>query len=127
MVSDREEDRLLFDLQKDIAEILGFSDDEEMLGVERMMLQFYRHQLALNELTDILLFHIKDDIFGDCHEDIIEKIDDDIFICNGYLRYSSPDRLPEKPELLLRIFVEFAKREYIQGMHSSTIRALHDH
>lgn len=127
MVTNREEDRLLFDLQKDIAEILGFSDDEEMLGVERMMLQFYRNQLALNELTDILLVHIKDDIFGDCHQDTIEKIDDDIFICNGYLQFSFPDRLPEKPELLLRIFIEFAKRKNVLGMHSSTIRALHDH
>lgn len=126
MVTNREEDRLLFDLQKDIAEILGFSDDEEMLGVERMMLQFYRNQLALNELTDILLVHIKDDIFGDCHQDTIEKIDSDIFICNGYLQFYSPERLAEKPELLLRIFIEFAKREYILGMHSSTIRALHD-
>lgn len=127
MVTDREEDRLLFDLQKDIAEILGFSDDEEMLGVEHMMLQFYRHQLALNELTELLLVHIKDDIFGDCQQETIEHIDDDIFICNGYLQFSSPDRLPEKPELLLRIFIEFAKRENVQGMHSSTIRALHDH
>jgi [protein-PII] uridylyltransferase len=127
MVSDREEDRLLFDLQLDIAKILGFSDDEEMLGVERMMLQFYRNQLALTELTDILLVHIKDDIFGDCGEDSIEKIDDDLFICNGYIRLTEPKELPDKPELMLRIFVEFAKRSHVQGMHSSTIRALHDH
>lgn len=127
MVTDREEDRLLFDLQKDIATILGFPDDQEMLGVERMMLQFYRNQLALTELTDILLAHIKDDIFGDCQQDTIEKVDDDLFICNGYLRLTHPDTLPEKPELLLRIFIELAKRENVQGMHSSTIRALHDH
>ncbi len=126
MVTNREEDRLLFDLQKDIAEILGFSDDEEMLGVERMMLQFYRNQLALNELTDILLVHIKEDIFGDTCEDSIEKINDDLLICNGYLRLTEPSKLAEKPELILRIFVEFAQRENIIGMHSSTIRALHN-
>lgn len=127
MVTDREEDRLLFDLQKDIAEVLGFSDDEEMLGVERMMLQFYRHQLALTELTDILLVHIKDDIFGDCTQDTIEDIDSDFFICNGHIRFSNPNKIPEKPELLLRIFVETAKRKNVIGLHSSTIRALHDH
>lgn len=126
MVSGREEDRLLFDLQIEIAEILGFSDDEEMLGVERMMLQFYRNQLALNELTDILLVHIKDDIFGDSCQDEIEPIDDDLYLCNGYIRLTTPNRISEKPELLLRIFVEFAQRNNIQGMHSSTIRALHD-
>ena len=126
MVTDREEDRLLFDLQKDIAEILGFSDDDEMLGVERMMLQFYRNQLALNELTDILLVHIKDDIFGDSCQERIEKIDEDLYICNGYIRFTAPKNIAKKPELLLRIFVEFSKRDHIQGMHSSTIRALHD-
>lgn len=127
MITDREEDRLLFDLQKDIAEILGFKDDEEMLGVEHMMLQFYRHQLALTELTDILLFHIKDDIFGNSCADNIEPIDDDLYVCNGHIRLTDPNRIAQKPELLLRIFVEFAKRDNIEGMHSSTIRAIHDH
>ena len=127
MVTDREEDRLLFDLQKDIAEILGFSDDEEMLGVEHMMLQFYRTQLALTELTDILLVHIRDDIFGSSTEDVIEEFDDDFFIYNKHIRFTHPELIPEKPELLLRIFVETAKHESIAGMHSSTIRALHDH
>jgi len=127
MVTNREEDRLLFDLQKEIAEILGFRDDEEMLGVEHMMLQFYRHQLALTELTDILLYHIKDDVFGDSGQDQIEAIDDDLYIFNGHIRLTDPKRIADKPELLLRIFVEFAKRDNIEGMHSSTIRALHDH
>lgn len=126
MVTDREEDRLLFDLQKDIAKILGFFDDEEMLGVEHMMLQFYRHQLALTELTDILLYHIKDDIFADPSQDVIEPIDDDLYVFNRYIRLTNPKRIAEKPELLLRIFVEFAKRDNIEGMHSITIRALHD-
>lgn len=126
MVTDREEDRLLFDLQKEIAQILGFHDDDEMLGVEHMMLQFYRHQLALTELTDILLYHIKDDIFADSSEDIIEPIDEDLYIFNSYLRLTNPNIIPQKPELLLRIFVEFAKHKKIEGMHSSTIRALHD-
>lgn len=127
MITDREEDRLLFDLQKDIARILGFKDDGEILGVEQMMLQFYRHQLALTELTDLLLYHIKDDIFADSSKDIIEPIDEDLHIFNSYIRLSEPNRIVEKPELLLRIFVEFAKRDNIEGMHSSTIRALHDH
>ena len=127
MITNREEDRLLFELQKDIAKLLRFTDDEEMLGVEHMMLQFYRHQLALTELTDILLYHIKDDIFGDSGNDKIEPIDDDLYVFNGYIRLTDTKRIAEKPELLLRIFVEFAKRKNIEGMHSSTIRALHDH
>lgn len=127
MVTDREEDRLLFEVQKEVAKVLGFTDDEEMLGVERMMLNFYRHQLVLTELTDLLLIHIKDDIFGDSCEDQIELIDEDLYICNGYMRLAEPNKIAEKPELLLRIFVEFAKCENIEGMHSSTIRALYNH
>lgn len=127
MVTDREEDRLLFELQKEVAQVLGFTDDDEMLGVERMMLNFYRHQLALSELTDLLLMHIKDDIFGDESADTIEYIDEDLYISNGHMRLTDPNRIAEKPELLLRIFVEFAKRDHLEGMHSSTIRALHNH
>ena len=127
MVTDREEDRLLFDLQKDVAEILQFEDDEEMLGVERMMLQFYRHQLALNEVTEMLLLYFRDDILGHCDDDHIVDINDDMYLCNGYLRLHQAESIANRPELLLTVFLEYARQDNAIGMHASTIRAIRDH
>ena len=62
---------------------------------------------------------IKDDIFGGSSEDIIETIDDDFYICNGHIHLTDPKRIAEKPELLLRIFVEFAKLYIYIGIFKS--------
>lgn len=127
MVSGREEDRLLFDLQKEVAAELGYQDDEDVMGVERMMLQFYRHQLALTELTDLLMLYFRDEVLGDCSQDSSVSIDDDFYLCNDYLRLRDPHTLPQRPELLLKVFVKFAKLPQATGIHSSTIRAIRDH
>ena len=55
MVAGRNENRLLFDHQKQLAEILGFEDTEEKLGVEQMMQKYFRTVTALAELTDVVL------------------------------------------------------------------------
>ena len=126
MVSGREEDRLLFDLQKEVAAELGYQDEDEVMGVERMMLQFYRHQLALTELTDLLMLYFRDEVLGDCSQETSIEIDDDFYLCNDYLRLSNPHNLSQRPELLLKVFVEFAKHPEAIGIHSSTIRAIRD-
>ena len=127
MVTDREEDRLLFDVQKDIADILGYQDNDEMLGVEQLMLQFYRHQLALTELTDLLLLYFNDEFLGECNADTVLRIDGDFCLCNNYLRLNNPDAIADNPSLLLKVFVEFARQSDATGIHSETIRALRNH
>ncbi|MCY4045167.1 MAG: nucleotidyltransferase domain-containing protein, partial [Cellvibrionales bacterium] len=51
--SGRKQDRLLFEYQKSIAKALGFEDDENSLGVEKLMKQYYRWVLALSELNEM--------------------------------------------------------------------------
>ncbi len=60
MVTDREEDQLLFDFQQEIAEILGFEDQDDKLAVECMMHQFYRYSMAMTELNDLLMLLFKE-------------------------------------------------------------------
>jgi [protein-PII] uridylyltransferase len=82
--------------------------------------------LALTELTDLLMQYFRDEVLGDCSIEASATIDDDFDLCNDYLRLRNPHDLPQRPELLLRVFVEFAKHPEATGIHSTTIRAIRD-
>lgn len=127
MLSDKEEDRMLFDLQKDIAELLGFVDNDEMIAVEQLMMRFYRNQQLLVEISDQLLIHFEDTILNRHCADNVVHIDDDFYSCNRYLRIKDPTAFGDRPELLIKVFVVFAQHSDIQGFHADIIRALRDY
>ena len=54
MITDREEDRLLFDHQRELAELWGFEDGDK-LAVEQFMQTYYRWALALGQLNEVLI------------------------------------------------------------------------
>jgi [protein-PII] uridylyltransferase len=62
MLTDRAEDRLLFDHQATIAELFGYRDTPERLAVEQFMKRYYRHVTALAGLNDMLLQHFDEAI-----------------------------------------------------------------
>lgn len=127
MLAGREEDRLLFDLQREIAELLGFSSDNIQLGVERFMMRFYRNQLATTEICDLLLFHFNEAFMKTHQPPKIEVINEDIVLNNGYLQVNDPGLFSRDPKWLLKVFVLCAKIPNLIGVHSDTIRALRDH
>ena len=127
MLAGREEDRLLFDLQREIAELLGFTDDRNMRAVERFMSRFYRNQLATTELSDLLLMHFNED-FMKCNEvNKVETLSEHFVLCNGYLRLLDQGLFAREPQWLLRVFLLMARTPQAKGIHSETIRALRDH
>ncbi|WP_246624856.1 [protein-PII] uridylyltransferase [Oceanobacter mangrovi] len=132
MLSNREEDRLLFDLQREVASLLGFEDNAEQLGVERFMTRFYRNQLATTELCDLLLLHFNEDIMkaGQSSEPVI--VNKYFVLQDGYLRVTDPELFAREPIWLLKVFVLCAHLKDVDGgdilgVHSDTIRALRDH
>lgn len=127
MLAGREEDRLLFDLQREIATLLGFQDDKQMLGVERFMSRFYRNQLATNELSDLLLLHFNEDFMKCDKANTHEELNEHFALCNGYLQLKDPDLFKKEPAWLLNVFYLMTQTPQAKGIHSDTIRALRDH
>ena len=119
----REEDRLLFNLQSQVADILGYEEDGQKPAVECFMSDFYRHQLSTTELTEMLLQRFNENymVFGPNSN---VPINDDFELCNGYLLLLTPNLFIKEPAWLLRVFVLMAQTEDALGMHSITIRAL---
>lgn len=126
MVTGREEDQLLFDFQKEIANILGFEDDDEMLGVEHMMHQYYRYSLALNELNDLMMLLFKEIMVESKQSDVIEPINEYFQRCNDYLEIKQPDLFTHTPNAMLEVFYTLATDSTLKGVRANTIRALRE-
>lgn len=127
MLAGREEDRLLFDLQREVAALLGFHDDKSRLGVEYFMGRFYRNQLATMELCDLLLLHFNEDFMKRDKVHEIVALNEHFVLNNGYLQLQDIGLFARQPEWLLRVFVLMADTPEAKGIHSDTIRALRDH
>jgi len=61
MLSQRHEDRLLFEYQIKVATLFGYADDDANLAVEKFMHEYYRRVLLLAELNDVLIQHFDQD------------------------------------------------------------------
>lgn len=127
MLAGREEDRLLFDLQREVAALLGFRDDKSRLGVEYFMGRFYRNQLATMELCDLLLLHFNEDFMKRDKVHEIVTLNEHFVLNNGYLQLQDAGLFAREPNWLLQVFVLMADTPQAKGIHSDTIRALRDH
>lgn len=126
MLAGREEDRLLFELQRQVAALLGFKDSKKQLGVELFMSRFYRHQLATIELCDLLLLHFNENFLPQ-QSSRITPINEHFQLVDGFLQLRDLTLFAREPGWLLRIFLLMAHTKDVKGVHSQTIRALRKH
>ncbi len=123
----REEDRLLFDLQKTLAEQFGFRDSDEALGVEQLMKTYYRTVFQLRELNEMLLQHFDEVILSPADSEEPVPINSRFQAINGNIEITSPDVFQRTPSALLEIFVLLAQHPELKGIRASTIRAIFQH
>jgi [protein-PII] uridylyltransferase len=126
MVTGREEDQLLFDFQKEIAEVLGFKDQDDKLAVECMMHQYYRYSIALAELNDLMMLLFKEIIVETKSEQQIEPINDYFQRRNDYLEIKEADLFEQHPSAMLEVFYILACDSSLKGVRANTVRALRD-
>lgn len=127
MLADREEDRIVFDLQETIAERLGYVADDNRSAVERFMWDFYRHQIITTELCDVLLLHFNEDFIQRGDLTSIESVNDEFLLQNGYLLIRDPELFRHQPKWLLKTFWLMTQLPQVKGVHSDTVRALRAH
>ena len=127
MIADRNENRLLFDHQRKLADILGYKDTEHKLGVEQMMQRYYRVVLGLAELADVILQYFDDFYLNPDQEAVIEVINKRFQLNNGYLETVDNEVFNRAPYALIEIFLLKAQNPSIKGIKSNTIRLIREH
>jgi [protein-PII] uridylyltransferase len=121
-ITGRNENRLLFDLQADVAKFMGFGDEGKAV-VERMMKRFFRIIARVAELNNMLLQHFEDEIINKekPYQEIV--VDNDFIIVNGLIKTTNK-RVFLRPRKIMELFLIIAQRPEIKGLHSDTLREM---
>jgi len=122
MVAKRPEERLLFDFQRDIATLFGYSDNHEGLAVEQFMHRYYRTVLALRELNDVVLQFLSEAILQRGKNKSAVSINERFQLRDDFIEAAHTYIFEENPSALLEMFVLMAQNPSIKGVRASTIR-----
>ena len=121
LVANRPEERLRFDYQKTLAQRLGFSDDAESLGVEKMMQRFYRSAAIVRRLSDRLLQRFEEQFDGEAQP---QPLGEGFSLRRGYLAADAESWPQADPVQVFALFATWAAHGEVRGLHSLTARAL---
>ena len=125
-ITGREEDRLLFDHQRELAAIWGFVDGDK-LAVEQFMQLYYRWALALSQLNEVLMLAFDQAVLqADGQVDII-AIDEAFELRNGYVSARAEDVFEKNPAALLEVFLHTGNHPRALGIAAETIRLIREH
>jgi [protein-PII] uridylyltransferase len=127
ILTGRGEDRLLFDYQRTIAEQFGYQDEEDQLGVEEFMKQYYRTVMDLSRLNEMLLQLFQEEIlFADQPADIV-PLNRRFQARNGFIGIMDSKVFVNYPFALLEIFLLLEQNPQLKGIRADTIRAIRAH
>jgi [protein-PII] uridylyltransferase len=122
MVAKRAEERLLFDYQREIAKLFGYTDNHEGLAVEQFMHKYYRTVLALRELNDVVLQFLSEAILQKGKTKSVVSINERFQLRDNFIEATHTYVFEENPSALLEMFVLMAQNPQIEGVRASTIR-----
>lgn len=126
MVAKRAEERLMFDHQRELAKLFGYSDQPGSLAVEQFMHKYYRTILALRELNDVLLQFLSEAILqkGKCKN--VVSLNERFQLRDNFIEVTHTYVFAENPSALLEMFVLMAQNPSIRGVRASTIRLVRE-
>lgn len=116
----RREDRLLFDHQIKLAEMLGYEDATYTLAVEQMMQRYYRTVMELNRLNEMLLQLFEEAILMDPAA-APEPLNERFQVKNGFLQTVNDDVFVNDPSALLELFLLLQQNPDIRGVSAYTV------
>ena len=125
-ITRRREDRLLFDHQRQLAQLFGFTAPDNT-GVEQFMKMYYRTVRELNILNEILLQHFQEAIIYAGRQEKIKPLNRRFQIRNDFLEVCNNNIFKRFPFALLELFLLIQQNPAIKGVRASTIRLIRKH
>ena len=122
LILKRYDNRLLFDRQIKVSELLGFRGEGNQ-AVEKMMKCFFQALHRISLISNLLIQHYRENVLSSNQATVIDKLDDDFQLINQCLCLRNSLVFQEKPERILDLF--FYLTQYEQAdIHSNTLRQL---
>ncbi|MEG3754653.1 [protein-PII] uridylyltransferase [Psychromonas arctica] len=123
-VTNRPDNRLLFDFQSDVAKLLGYTGQRNE-AVEQMMKVFYQTIRRVKELNEMLLQYFDEAILGNVATEF-HDIDEHFRIRGNKIELTTSGFFQENPEAMIQLFVHIANDQRIKGIYSATLRELRE-
>jgi [protein-PII] uridylyltransferase len=120
VLTGRREDRLLFDHQARLAEMLGYEDASYTLAVEQLMQRYYRTVMDLSRLNEMLLQLFEEEILMDPLAEP-KPINERFQVKNGYLQTSNDQVFSQEPSALLELFLLLQQHHDLRGVSAYTV------
>ncbi len=120
LITGRREDRLLFDYQTRLAEMLGYKDAKYTLAVEQLMQRYYRTVMDLSRINEMLLQLFEESIFMDPKAPA-QKLNERFEVRNGYLQLIDDQVFARTPSALLELFHLLQQNPEIRGISAHTV------
>ncbi len=121
----RREDRLLFDHQKSVARIFGFTADGNQ-GVEQFMREYYRTAREVSRLNEMLLQHFQEIILAAGKREKIEPLNNRFELHGDSIAVRNDNIFKRHPFALLELFLLIQQDPRINGVRASTIRLVRE-
>lgn len=127
MLTNRREDRLLFDHQLKVAKMFGYTDKSHNLAVEQFMQRYYRTIKSLSCLNDLLLQLFEEAIVHASDDTPPEPINRRFQSRHGFIEVTNSDVFRQNPFALLEIFYLLQQERDLSGIRAETLRLIrHD-
>lgn len=122
LILKRYDNRLLFDRQIKVSELLDFRGEGNQ-AVEKMMKCFFQALHRISLISNLLIQHYRENVLSLNLATVIHQLDDDFQLINQCLCLRNSFVFQEKPERMLDLF--FYLTQYEQAnIHSDTLRQL---
>lgn len=124
MLAKRGENRLLFDYQENVANLLGYKTDDPKMAIEQLMKNYYREVMNVSSLNEIIYQHFKEVILEKNKATSISPLTVKFQIRNDFIEVTHPNVFKDDPSAILEIFLVLARNPHIYGIRADTIRLL---
>jgi len=126
ILTGRREDRLLFDHQRRLAQMLGYEDATYTLAVEQLMQRYYRTVMELSRLNEMLLQQFEEAILMDPNAPA-EPLNERFEVKNGFLQTVDEQVFDRDPSALLELFLLLQDNPELRGVSAYTVGSIKRH
>jgi len=123
MTTKRREDRLLFEFQRPVAELMGFSSKDNK-GIEEFMKMYFKSIREIIRLNEMLLQHFQEEIIYKKRKEKIVPINSRFQKRNDYIEVVNKNIFKRYPFALFEIFLLCQQDPTTKGVRASTIRLI---
>lgn len=123
MTTNRREDRLLFEYQRPVAELMGFTSKDNK-GIEEFMKMYFKSIREISRLNEMLLQHFQEEIIYKKRKEKIIPINARFQKRNDYIEVVNKNIFKRYPFALFEIFLLCQQNPTTKGVRASTIRLI---